>query len=359
MPDIDTLLRRYLRAQVLAGTAYHVPDSEGLIKLDAMENPYTLPAELRRAWLEALAEVDLNRYPDPQARALSVALRARLGLSADTGLLLGNGSDELIQLLSIAFAGSGKPALAPAPSFVMYKVLAEAVGLDFIGVPLGADFALDRDAMLDAIARHEPGLIYLAYPNNPTGNLFDDETMHAILRAAPGVVVIDEAYSAFSSKSFLPILSRYDNLLLMRTLSKQGLAGLRLGLLMGAPAWIEQLDKLRLPYNINSLTQVSAVCLLRHQDVLDAQVRAILEERDRLFRALTRLPGVMAYPSEANFISFRVGAGRGDALFQALREDGILIKNLGANTALSDCLRVTVGTPEENAAFLQVLEKHL
>lgn len=357
MSNADARLRRWLRPQLLASRAYHVQDSRGLIKLDAMENPYPLPEALREGWLAALRDAELNRYPDPQAGALCELLREQLRLGPDIGLLFGNGSDELIQLLAIGLAGPERVVLAPTPAFVMYQVLAGALGMRFEGVPLTADFHLDRDAMLAAIAARQPAVVYLAYPNNPTGNLFDAEIMREIIDAAPGLVVVDEAYAPFSGgRSFLGELDRYDNLLLMRTLSKQGLAGLRLGLLLGPKPWIDELDKLRLPYNINVLTQVSARFILEHGAVLAEQADLILAERARLAQALAALSGITAYPSDANFILFRAPLGRGPGIFQGLREKGILIKNLHGTPGLDDCLRVTVGTAAENTAFLQALE---
>lgn len=348
---------QWLRPEVLQGSAYHVADSRGMIKLDAMENPYDLPAGLRSAWAANLSGAALNRYPDPQARKLQLLLRQSLALDADTGLLLGNGSDELIQLLCMAVASPGRSILAPTPTFVMYKLLAECLGLRFIGVPLAANFALDGAAMLAAIAQHQPAIVWLAYPNNPTGNLFDAAAIYAILRAAPGLVVLDEAYSAFSDgHSFLGEIGRYPNLLVMRTLSKQGFAGLRLGLLAGPQNWIAELDKLRLPYNINVLTQLSVHFLLQNANVFAQQAQQILSERQRLFTALGQLPGIQPYPSQANFILLRTAAGRASAIHAALKTRGILIKNLDQAPGLKDCLRVTVGTAEENDAFLQAME---
>ncbi|MEK8088945.1 histidinol-phosphate transaminase [Thermithiobacillus plumbiphilus] len=357
--DAESRLRRWLRPQLLQSQSYHVPDSRGLIKLDAMENPYALPDSLRERLLDALRDAPLNRYPDPQARELRELLIAQLGLADGLDLIFGNGSDELIQLLAIALAGEDRVVLAPTPGFVMYKVLAEALGMRFVGVPLGPDFSLDKSAMLEAIARHQPALVYLAYPNNPTGNLFDEQAMRDIIGAAPGLVVVDEAYSPFSARSFAGWLGQYDNLLLMRTLSKQGLAGLRLGYLLGPRAWIQELDKLRLPYNINVLTQIAARVVLEQPAELESQAREICESRQRLFAALGRLSGISVHPSDANFLLFRVPAGQGGRIFQGLLEQGILIKNLHGTPGLEDCLRVTVGTPQENASFLQALERIL
>lgn len=355
--DPETLIR----AEIRALKAYHVPDAQGLIKLDAMENPYGWPQEMVSAWLDRLRSVGLNRYPDPQAGKLKERLREIMAIPSDGGLILGNGSDELIQLVALAVAAPGRVLLAPEPSFVMYRMIAAFTGMDYVGVPLReADFALDLPAMLDAVERHRPAVIFLASPNNPTGNLFDEAAVREVIAVAPGLVVADEAYFAFTDHSFLGDLGRFDNLLVMRTVSKLGLAGLRLGLLAGAPRWLDELEKLRLPYNINVLTQTSTHFALRYWEVLQDQASRIRADRQMVRSALNALPGITAYPSEANFILFRAPAGRADQLFEALREAGILIKNLSPSGGLlRDCLRVTVGRPEENQAFLVALEEQL
>jgi histidinol-phosphate aminotransferase len=345
MADVTQLVERWVRPEIRALSAYHVPPAAGLIKLDAMENPYGWPEEVVAAWLERLRGVALNRYPDPGATELKRGLHDALDLGEGTELLLGNGSDELIQMIAMTLAEPGRVVLAPEPSFVMYRMIATFTGMDYVGVPLASDdFALDRDAMLAAIAEHDPAVIFLAYPNNPTGNLFDDASIEAILAATQGLVVIDEAYAPFAECSWLDRLGDFPNLVVMRTLSKLGLAGLRLGLLAGAPAWLGQFDKVRLPYNIGVLNQASASFALEHQ--------ALFELHD----ALAALPGIVPLPSRANFILLRVPAGQAGLLFAALREAGVLVKSLdGSSPLLADCLRVTVGTPEENDLFLTAL----
>ncbi|MEW6354438.1 MAG: histidinol-phosphate transaminase [Pseudomonadota bacterium] len=353
---IDDLVARLIRHEVRALSAYHVPDAAGLVKLDAMENPYGWPPALVDAWLARLRAARLNRYPDPAAPALKERLRTSMNIPADCAVLLGNGSDELIQMLMLAVTAPGRVVLSPEPSFAMYRLTAIVTGMAYAGVPLTTDFNLDTSAMLAAITRHQPALTFISYPNNPTGNLFDAEAVRAVIEASPGLVVLDEAYHVFAGRSFLNELARYPNVLILRTLSKMGLAGLRLGLLIGAPAWLTEIDKTRLPYNVNVLTQLSADFALTHQDVLDAQAQDIRRERERLTAALRGYAALTVYPSCANFILFRVPRGRADEIFAALKARGVLIKNLhGANAALHDCLRVTVGTPEENRAFLDAL----
>lgn len=356
MKDND-LITRLIRPEIRALKAYHVPDARGLIKLDAMENPYTWSETLKTEWLEVLRDVPINRYPDPAAQALRAQLKQSLAVPAGMDVLLGNGSDELIQLILLGAAQPGAVVLAPEPTFVMYKMIASFVGMQFVGVPLAADFGLDLAGMRAAIKQHQPAVVFLAYPNNPTGNLFDEQAIETLLRESPGLVVVDEAYHAFAQQSFMDRLGRFDNLLVMRTLSKQGLAGLRLGILAGDPVWLAEFDKLRLPYNINSLTQASAEFALKHINMLDEQAARLCAERSRLLHELATLSGVQVWPSAANFILFRTGRSA-DTVFAALRQQGVLIKNLsGTGGVLTDCLRVTVGTPDENAAFLAALRR--
>lgn len=360
MARVQERIARLVRPELRQALAYAVPEAGGLIKLDAMENPYPWPAELKQPWLEALARVELNRYPDPRGQRLKQRLREVFAPPAGMELLVGNGSDELIQIILLALAGTERCVLAPVPTFVMYEVIARAVGMRFIGVPLAADFALDLPAMREALSRYRPAVTFIANPNNPTGNLFASSALEVIAREADGLVVIDEAYFAFTDESFMGRLTEFDNLLVLRTLSKLGLAGLRLGWLIGDPAWLAELDKLRLPYNVNSLTQASAEYALGKRAVLDDQVARVRSERERLYATLTRLPGVRPWPSETNFILFRTESRSAADVHAALREGGVLVKNLDPlGGALSGCLRVTVGTPQENAVFVDVLRRAL
>lgn len=354
---MNDIISRLVRPEILALRAYHVPEAGGFVKLDAMENPYSWPDDFRAAWLETLRTVEPNRYPDPQGTELQQALRAAMEIPDEMGLLLGNGSDELIQMLAMTVAAPGRKVLALEPGFVMYRMIGLFAGMDYVGVPLQADdFSIDLPATLEAIEREQPALVYLAYPNNPTGNRFDADDMVRIIEAAPGLVIVDEAYAPFTDSSFMGLLGDWPNLLVMRTVSKMGLAGLRLGYLVGPRPWIEEIDKVRLPYNVNVLTQVSATFALRHKAVLDAQTHGIRVERAHLFEALASIPVVHAYPSEANFILLRMPEGTADAVFAGLKERRILIKNLhGAHPMLANCLRLTVGLPEENAALMAAL----
>jgi histidinol-phosphate aminotransferase len=351
---------QWIRSAIRNLSAYHVPDAAGLIKLDAMENPYHWPTAMREQWLSVLRDVEMNRYPDPGASLLKQSLRDAMSVPSSSDIILGNGSDELIQMILMALAAPDRVVLAPTPSFVMYQMIAAFVDMRFVGVPLAADFSLPRAAMLTAIQQQQPAVIFLAYPNNPSGNLWDVDTLHAIIQAAPGVVVLDEAYHAFAARSFMDQLPRYDNLLVMRTLSKMGLAGLRLGLLAGAPAWMNEFDKIRLPYNINVLTQATARFAMQHIAVLNEQTQRICQDRTVLYTALQSMQALEVFPSQANFILFRAPVGQAQGIFDDLKLNKVLIKNLsGAGGLLRDCLRVTVGSAQENDAFLTALRRLL
>lgn len=357
---IDGLIRGWIRPEIRALNAYHVPAAAGMVKLDAMENPYQWPDRVVDEWLAMLRDVSLNRYPDPSPRQLMQRLRDYFGVPAGMQVMLGNGSDELIQMIAMAVAAPGRCALAADPAFSMYRMISIFAGLEFATVPLGRDFSLDTAAMLKAIEQRRPALVLIDHPNNPSGRLFAEEDLRAIIEAAPGLVIIDEAYHAFSETTLMHWLGDYPNLLVLRTLSKMGLAGLRLGMVAGPGAWIREFDKIRLPYNVNALSQVSAEFALGHRDMLDEQARRIIDDRERLTEALRACEGLTVWSSRANFILFRAPAGRGDAVFNGLRERKVLIKNLGAaGPALRDCLRVTVGAPHENERFIAALDEVL
>ncbi len=359
-----SLIENIIRPDVRALAAYHVQDAAGVLKLDAMENPYTLPAELRTELGQRLADVALNRYPVPSYAKLKAQICATQGVPAGYDVVLGNGSDELIAIMSIACAKPGAKVLAPVPGFVMYAMSAQLAGLEFIGVDLLPDFTLDTAAMLETIRRERPAITYLAYPNNPTGGLFDEAAMVEILHAVgdTGVVVVDEAYQPFALTSFMPRLAEFPNLIVMRTVSKLGLAGIRLGYMSGSAALLREFDKVRPPYNINVLTQAAAEFVLGHSDVLNAQAADLRAQRSALAAALAALPGVEVFPSAANFLLIRVqgdGVSAND-VFARLLDRKVLVKNVGKMHALlQNCLRITVSTAQENAVFLDAFTASL
>jgi histidinol-phosphate aminotransferase len=347
-----------VRPEVMALSAYHVPPASGMIKLDAMENPYRLPEALRDVVSDVAHGVSLNRYPDASCAKLKNTLRDAMQIPASAGIVVGNGSDELIQIIAMALAKPGATILSIEPSFAMYRMIATFCGMRYVGVPLREDFSLDVPAVLAAIEQEKPAVLFIAYPNNPTGNLFPSEDMEAVIKAAPGIVVIDEAYTPFAGKSFMPRLAEFPNLIVMRTLSKLGLAALRLGYMAGATEWTNEFEKLRLPYNINTMTQAIATQVLEAGDALQAQAEIIIAERSRVYHELAGLKGVKVFRSQANFLLLRVP----DALlvFNGLKARQILVKNLhGAHPMLENCIRVTIGTPAENDAFLNVLSELL
>lgn len=350
--------RTVVREEILALKAYPVASAVGMVKLDAMENPYRLPEKLRDELSRMLSGLEVNRYPDPSAPALKARLREVFAIPEPAGLLIGNGSDEIIAIAAQTLARPGAVMLAPEPSFVMYRMNAVLNRMRYVAVPLEADFTLHAGRMLDAIAEHRPALVFIAYPNNPTGNLFPVDAIERIIRATPGLVVVDEAYHVFAGRTFMDRLGEFDNLMVMRTVSKLGLAGIRLGYAAAAPAWIGEMDKVRPPYNVSVLTQAVAERVLEHADVLERQAAAIKADRAGLCERLADLPGVTAFPSEANFVLARVPDA--DRTHAQLKSRRILVRNLnGGHPLLANCLRLTVGTPGENELMLDALGESL
>ena len=347
-----------VKPEVLSLTAYRAEEPRpDLIKLDANESPFPLPEELRQALRCALDQVDVHRYPDAKGDRLRSVLAAQLQ-AAPEALVLGNGSDELIQLALLATSGPGTTVLSPVPTFSMYELIARAQGLRFEGIPLGPRFEPDLPALIEAIERSRPKVVFLATPNNPSGGVFSEAEIFKILAVAPGLVVVDEAYGPYAGRTMLPYLVDQERLVILRSLSKIGLAGLRIGYLVTHPALTAELEKVRLPFNLNSFSQAAAVVLLSHHEWIDANVREVIQERARMMNRLVVLPGVEAFPSAANFILFRT-TRPGDDLFEALLQQGVLVRNVGSAPGLQDCLRVTVGTKAENDQFMEALTKAL
>lgn len=358
-----------IRPDIQSMQAYKVQDASGMVKLDAMENPHRLPAALQAHLGQRLGALALNRYPDGRVNDLRKALADYAQMPDGFDIMLGNGSDELISLLALACdvpasaATDHKPAsiLSPLPGFVMYAMSAQLQGLQFIGVPLTADFELDEAAMLAAIAEHKPAITYLAYPNNPTANLWDDGTIENIIEAVGqqgGLVVMDEAYQPFASKSYINRIVQHKHVLLMRTLSKFGLAGVRLGYMMGPKALIAEIDKVRPPYNISVLNCECALFALENKDVFVTQAHDLIAQRAMLLESLGKMPGVKCWKSDANMILVRVADST--KTFEAIKAQGVLVKNVSKiHALLNNCLRLTVGTSAENLQMLAALEKSL
>jgi histidinol-phosphate aminotransferase len=355
---LDSIIASQIRQDVQSMHAYAVQPSVGLVKLDAMENPHRLPPALQAELGERLGRVAINRYPGERLNDLRLALARHARMPEGFEIMLGNGSDELISLIALACDVPGATILAPEPGFVMYAMSARLQGLKFVGVPLTADFELDEPAMLAAIAEHRPAVIYLAYPNNPTANLWDDGVIDRIISAAPGLVVIDEAYQPFSSRTYAGRILQHEHVLLMRTMSKFGLAGARIGYLIGRAALISQIDKVRPPYNVSVLNCECALFALEHEAVFAAQATDLREERGAIQARLKALPGVKAWTSDANMILVRLPDA--DRAFAGMKARGVLVKNVSRmHPLLANCLRLTVGTREENSQMLAALEASL
>ncbi|HKU46291.1 MAG TPA: histidinol-phosphate transaminase [Burkholderiales bacterium] len=344
-----------VRPEILALKAYPVASSEGMVKLDAMENPYPLPQSLREELAAVLARVEVNRYPTPSPQKLRDAIARRMNVPAGMEVLLGNGSDELIAMLITALARPGATMMFPSPTFVMYSMGATFSGMRAVPVPLREDFSLDAGAFIARMQAEKPALVFIAYPNNPTGVLYPEADVVKIIKACPGLVVLDEAYHVFAGKTFVGRIGEFENLVVIRTVSKLGLAGIRLGYLVGRPEWVAQLDKVRPPYNVSVLTQAAALFMLEKLEVLEAQAARIRADRTQLGTSLKALKGVTVFPSEANFFLIRVPDA--ERAYQALKQQNVLVRNL--NPGIRNCLRVTVGTPEENRILISALKESL
>ena len=364
-PSLFPALQR-IRPDVRAMHAYVVQDSDGLLKMDAMENPFGLSPTLQAELGQRLGALALNRYPDAGSAQLQAALARYVDMPAGCALLLGNGSDELISLLALACAQPGATVLAPIPGFVMYAMSAQLQGLGFVGVPLTADFELDEAAMLAAIAEHRPAITYIAYPNNPTATLWDAAVVQRIVDAVGaqgGIVAMDEAYQPFASRTWLDRMraepARNRHVLLLRTLSKFGLAGVRLGYLIGPAALVAEIDKVRPPYNISVLNCEAALFALEHADVFAAQAAELRAQREQLISALRAMPGIeKCWDSEANMVLVRVqDAAR---TYARMKERKVLVKNVSTmHPTLAQCLRLTVGSADDNARMLAALQASL
>lgn len=355
---ISELVTRGIRTMA----AYHVPRPEGVrAKLDANENPWPLPPAISEALGRELATVALHRYPEADPSELRAWVAADLGVDP-AALVFGNGSDELIALLCAAFGAArpGKPrasVLYPDPSFVVYRIAALGHGLDPIEVPLDDDMQLDFELVDDAIAGGQPNLAFFALPNNPTGTLWSPERVAELAARHPDTIVIsDEAYLQYGGRTLLGRLPELPNLVVMRTLSKIGLAGLRVGFVVAGPAIVRELEKVRPPYNLGALNQRAALWMLRHhQDWMLARCADVVAERTRLAAALAALPGVRVFDSEANLVLVRIGKagdGRAGAVWKQLAARGVLVRNFDRPGPLAGCLRITPGTPAENDLLL-------
>ena len=350
-----TFIEQWLRSDIKNIDAYHVPVSKDMIKLDAMESPFGVPEDLKVEFLKCIEQSEVNRYPEADPSPLKGTLRSLMDIPDEFGILLGNGSDELIQLLALA-CSKDDLIMSFEPSFVMYELVSKYVNLEYFGVQLDSNFDINLSDALLIIEREKPKIIFIAYPNNPTGNCFDYDAIIEIIKSTNSMVILDEAYYAYSDKSFLSEISNFPNLLVLRTISKIGFAGLRLGLLIGDQETIAQLNKLRLPYNINALTQTSANFLLQDKQRIINNAQIIIEERRRLAHELSLFSKFKVYPSQTNFIL--VHSEDANSLHTALKENGILIKGFPKGSKLSDFIRISVSEPVENNILIDAIRNY-
>lgn len=347
------IIQDIVSKEIFEQSGYVAPEQTGAIKMDANENPFTLQEPLKKKLLEEMGRVSLNRYPEAGALKLRERFAQYYGVDKDM-VMLGNGSDELIQVLCLALKGKVNGVLTPVPTFVMYKIIGVNTGNKVVEVPLDKNFDLDIDAITSKITPTFPALVFLSYPNSPTGNFFNPDKIETIIKKSPGVVILDEAYADFSGKTLFPLLKKYDNLIFLKTLSKLGMASLRLGFLIGNKDIVVQLDKVRLPYNVNCLSQTAANFFLDYREEFAKQVAEIVKRREELYLGMKEIEGITPYPSQANFIFFSC-AFDSNRIYTKLAKAGIIVKNM--NTGLTrNCMRVTVGKLKENEAFLKALK---
>lgn len=340
--------------------AYQTVPFMGPVKLDAMESPYGIPAALRSELLAVLGGVDVNRYPDPNAAELKSRLRKVFDLPSEYTVTLGNGSDELLQMIQLAVGGVGRTIMAPQPSFSMYEIIARYTRGNYRGVDLDERFQIPAQQWLDTVQEHDPACIFFAYPNNPTGIFFDSQLIEQTARESAALIVVDEAYFAYSGRSMLSAMARHDNIVVVRTLSKSGLAGLRLGYLISHADWGSQFEKLRMPYNVGVLNQACAIFALDHWQAVCRGIERVMNERQRLDKALKSINGLDVYDTDTNFIMVRVTTKGANAVFEDLKTQGVLVRNLaGMHPMLADHLRISVGSPQENDILLAALTQIL
>ena len=344
---------RFIRPEVRQLVPYEVKYLPECIKLDANENPFPWPAGM----LEALfaENIAFNRYPDGMAQSLKEAISAYTEISPE-GILVGNGSDELIQLILLTFGGSGQSVIIHPPTFGMYQISAHLTDTTVVEVPLLNGLDLDTDEMLKVALSPEAHVVIVCNPNNPTGSLFPREEILRLVQESGKIVVVDEAYAEFSEETLIPEIKNYPNLVILRTFSKSfGMAGLRLGYLLGQPEAIALINRVRPPFNVNSFSQKAGILALGYLGEYQAQIQQIKEETQQLQEALTQLPDVVVYPTKANFILFKPDDSDGWA--NELLKRGFLVRNMGVLPVLGKCLRISAGLPEDNEGFLRAIRE--
>ncbi len=354
-------MNKLFTKKVQSMQVYNIPDSSGLIKLDAMEMPYLLPKEKMVELADKLTNLEINRYPNPEPNELIDKIKKTLNLSnnqtSNLDIILGNGSDELISIILLALSKPKAVVLSPTPSFVMYQQTSELLGMKFVGVDLNDDFSINLENFLVAIKTQNPALIFLSYPNNPTGNSWNKVELEQILQATNGFVVLDEAYNAFADDSALDLVEKYENAILLRTFSKVGLAGVRLGFMACHKKYAQQFNKARPPYNTNILSQEVVDFTLNNMELIEKNVELIKLEKESLLEFLSKIPNTKTIDTQTNFLLFKVE--NSEETFKKLRDEfKILVKDLNVHhKLLENTLRITIGAKEENKILKQALNK--
>jgi histidinol-phosphate aminotransferase len=356
---------RHVKPAVRALSAYTLAERDARVKVNQNENPWDLPEPVKRRVLEQALARPWSRYPAFDPRELLEALARFSGWRAD-GILAGNGSNELIEALLVVTVGAGTRVVIPEPTFTLYALLTTVLGGEPVRVPMprspssdvgsfGA-FVYDIDALLEARRASAAPVTIVCSPNNPTGSSLPLEDVERLCRDSDGLVVIDEAYHEFADRSAVPLLERHPNLILLRTFSKaMALAGLRLGYLLASPELVREVNKARLPYNLNFFSQLAALAALEERETLKGNVQRLIQLRERLLVRLADMPGVRAHPSDANFFLLEVLSADPKAVWSALARRGVLVRDVTSYPQLHRCLRVSVGSQEENDTFLHAL----
>src|SRR5881409_2905966 len=348
-----------IKAKVQALRAYSLSSDRASIKLNQNENPWNLPPEIGSEILRRVNERPWSRYPDFHARALHERLAEFAGWKAD-GIISGNGSNELIQALLMVTVGSGTRVLISEPTFALYRQITTVLGGEVISVPLNSELTYDGEALRSAIESASPPVTIICSPNNPTGCVIDRTDLESLLEATRGLIVIDEAYHEFSGESVVPLLRQHPNLVVLRTFSKaMAMAGLRVGYLLASPEIVREVNKARLPYNLNFFSQAAALAALDEWEALQANVERIVAAREDLLYRLYRVPGVRPYPSKANFILLELAEADPRTVFESVYRRGVLVRDVTSYPRLQRCLRVTVGSEAENETFLSALRHAL
>ncbi len=351
-------MKIYLREDLVDLKPYDAEEIPYAYKMDANESPWDLPLEVRQVLAQDLIEGgQLNRYPDSNSTRLRQSIGKYLGVSSKQ-VVVGAGSDELIQILTTAFVDKGDRVIYPTPSFGMYRIFTQIAGGVPVEVALEQDYEYDLDSFRLALTKHNPKLVFICSPNNPTGNMVEHEKLKDFICEFPGIVVVDEAYGEFTRETMIGWIDQLPNLVVLRTFSKAfGLAGLRIGYCLCNKELANQINRVKPPYNINSFSQKAAILTLENMDIVRERIDEILKQRELMYSALKGIDGIKVYPSQANFLLVQVPDG--NSVWQGLYDRGILVRNFSNSPYLQNCLRVTVADEKANQSFIKAMKEIL